>query len=576
MSKLKTSAHLSLFHRDGALFLYHDLIGYVLEMDRRVYALLRAFDEPSDPATVIADSDFHKVEAQTFVETFREHFCLIAEDYDELAALDELCPVWTPWAVHYAPSDDQVELGIKDRDSGKVYFQKLNALDSRLWNLSCGQLTISQIADRLSEGLVAEKGTPSMLERVRSKVRAWSHSSRQLLKLVSEPLQGVELPPFARSSMPYERVSDPSKLDEILKPLDDVVDVRDYHKETIKDANEQFEVEETTLSHMFRNPHTALRGKTYGGRFAGQLVGQGLLRANCQMVEVGGGVGWFSRRFIEELQASYPELEKSLRYRILELAPALAASQRVVAGEGTGGRVSTVDGDALAMPFADDSLDLVVSNEMIGDLPTARVLKKDGVFVGPDGSEDSPGPRAIKEFGLRCSDAGDDFWLNTGAYDFLREIRRVLKPNGAAVLTEFGEKWAYPIPSTHLDHREFSIHFGHMLAAAESLGFSASVVNILRFLQFDKELTVLTTTRTSFEVLRELFRTRGATFEKIAYTEAMFAELCEQSGLEMRWISPLEWQPLGKRVLGLKPKEFKALVLVPPIKKKKQKRVLDL
>ncbi len=576
MSKLKTSAHLSLFHRDGALYVYHDLIGYVLEMDKRVYALMRAFDVAQEPASVIAESGFHEVEGQTFVETFREHFCLVSEDYDELTALDELCPVWTPWAIHYAPSEDQVELGIKDRDSGKVFFQKLNALDSRLWNLSCGQLTISQIAAQLSQGLVAEKGDPGMLERVRAKVRTLTHSSRQLLKLVSEPLQGTELPHFARSSMPYERVSDDSKLDEILKPLDDVVDVRAYHKETIKDANEQFEVEETTLSHMFRNPHTALRGKTYGGRFAEQLVGQGLLRENCQMVEVGGGVGWFSRRFIEGLRESYPELEAGLSYRILELAPALAASQRVVAGEATGGKVSTVEGDALAMPFDDDSLDLLISNEMIGDLPTARVLCKDGVFVGPDGSEDSPGPRAIKDFDLKCKDAGEDFWLNTGAYDFLREIRRVVKPGGAAVLTEFGEKWAYPIPSTHLDHREFSIHFGHMVAAAEKLGFSASVVNIMRFLQFDKELHVLSTTRTSFEVLRELFRTRSTTFEKIAYTEAMFTDLCVEAGLEMRWISPLEWQPLGKRVLGLKPKEFKVLVLVPPIKRKKQKRVLEL
>ncbi len=575
MTALKTSRHLSLFHRDGALFVYHDLIGYVLEMDVRVYRLLQAFGhEGRELEEVLADSGFVDVEAKGFVDVMQEHFYLLAPEIDETTHFDGLYPVWTPWSIHYAPSDAEVELGIKDRDSGAVRFQKLNALEARLWNLSCGQLTLPQIAEQLQAQLAEPQ--EELLARLRAKVREWTHSSRQLLKLISEPLQGTSLPAFARSSMPYERVPADADLEKILQPLDAVVDVRDYHKHTIADAEEQFEVEETTLSHMFRNPHPALRGETYAGRFAQQLVGSGSLREDCRFVEVGGGVGWFARRFVEGLQKHYPALAESLDYTILELAPALAASQRKVAGEATGGKVVTVDGDALGMPFADDSVDLLVSNEMIGDLPTARVLKKDDGYVGADGDPDAPGPRAIRDYGLKCADAGDDFWLNTGAYDFLKEIRRVLKPGGAAVLTEFGEKWAYPIPSTHLDHREFSIHFGHLATVAEKLGFSAAVVGIMRFLQFEKQMQVLTTTRTSFELLRELFRTRDVRFEKLAYTEAMFEELCVEAKLEMRWISPLEWQPLGKRVLGLKPKEFKALVLTPPIKKRKKKRVLDL
>src|SRR5262249_20989881 len=96
-------------------------------------------------------------------------------------------------------------------------------------------------------------------------------------------------------------------------------DLAGYHQ-SIDDPERQFDEIETTLSHLFREPHRALGGERFGDRLAAALVARGLPARGARVVEVGGGLGWLALALRERLAPS--------SYLIVDRSPALAGAQQ--------------------------------------------------------------------------------------------------------------------------------------------------------------------------------------------------------------------------------------------------------
>lgn len=556
---LRRSRHLSLFRRAGDVFLYHDLVGDIMQLHEKVIGFIDYFTEPhrESEARAAFASEFLPGDFDAFFEVLRKHLVLLGPGEDDLALTADWYPVHGPWVLSYRPKDRPPVLCYKDRRDGQAVVETLSPLLGRLWSLCQGELSLPEVIERLRKEFPKEAD----LERVvRDTVRAWTHSDRQLLKLLPRPRAAFELvglPPYVYSTMPYPRM----RASEGPSPEPSM---REYHKLEITSADDQFDRRETTLSHAFRVPHPALENRTYGGQLARVLVERDVItddggRGPMTLVEVGGGTGYFARAFLDGLALRAPRVYNRARYVIFDLSPALRASQKERTAPHKD-KVRIVAGDAEALPLADRSVDLLIANEMIADLSVVPVRRQD---VEAGGSEGGHGADVVRRYGLPVDDAPGLFFVNVGAIRLLEECARVLKPGGTAFLSEFGSLTLYPEQSTHLDHPEYSIHFGHLRAAAAKLGLEASVEELASVLRLDGRVEVLQTTQSFFDTLRAFLATYGVRLEKVAYTREMFADLLGGK-VDMDRLDGVRFSPCGQRVLGLKPPEFKALILRKP------------
>jgi hypothetical protein len=74
---------------------------------------------------------------------------------------------------------------------------------------------------------------------------------------------------------------------------------------------------------------------------------------------------------------------------------------------------------------------------------------------------------------------------NTGAWRFVEEVARVLRPGGLAYLSEFGSLTEAPQEARQLDHPEVSIHFGQLKQVALHFGLTSQCIPLAELLQID-------------------------------------------------------------------------------------------
>ncbi len=553
---LRRSRHLSFFRNGEDLFLYHDLVGDIMQLHEKVVPYLDFFAEPRPEAAArpVFRGEFLDGDLDAFVETFREHLCLLADGEDDEAITARWYPLRGPWLLSHRPAGGALTLCYKDRRDDAVVLEELSPFLGRLFELCTGKQSLPEVIARLEREMPTE---PDVERRALEAVRAWTHSRRQLLKLIPRARDAYEmvgLPPYTQSTMPYPRWRE----GEAPPPE---LSLERYHREAIRSADEQFERRETTISHALRVPHPALENRPFGGQLARVLLERDLIvddgtRAPFVAVEVGGGTGACARAFLDALALRAPRIYNRLRYHVVDLSPALQAAQRERLAPHKE-RVRLVCADARALPFPPGSVHLLLANEMIADLPVLTVRREEV----PEGA--GPGPEMIRRFGLPVGDAPGVFSLNYGAIEAIEEVARVLAPGGTAYLSEFGSPQRYPERSTHLDHPEHSIHFGHVKAAAERLGLEAGLEQLAALLKLDGRVEVLQTTQSFFDALHALFAKHGAKLEKVAYTKDMLQELAGRA-LDLDRVEGLRFAPCGARLLGLKPPEFMALLLRRP------------
>jgi protein-L-isoaspartate O-methyltransferase len=416
---------------------------------------------------------------------------------------------------------------------------------------------------------MVERHGPKRIARVVEKL---AHHDVQAIKLARVPMSYFEVegrqhlkPPYLTSTMPYapyDPTTDPAP-----KPFEAEFSPEGYYRHEVADAEAQFDHQETTLSHLFRHPHPALRGQTYGSALVAGLEAKGLLEGETlRVLEIGGGLGFVAKAVVEALQAR----DKTVTYDILELSPALAKAQR----ERTAGLPVTIhEGDVLTDPWPADAYDVIVANEMIGDLPAVQLTREQlGLDVDEEMDEEAYDAlfaerlAALGEVGayldkykIPVGDSPPEFYLNLGAFKLAEHIAARLAPGGFAILTEFGEMGRYPVLSTQLDHPELSIHFGHLAFVGRELGLDYDFVYVMDLIDMDRDAEGLATTRSYFKALKALLAEHEVELEKIGYTRTMFEALIAGKLAPDRF-GELHFELIENRLMGLVPHEFKALI----------------
>jgi len=263
-----------------------------------------------------------------------------------------------------------------------------------------------------------------------------------------------------------------------------------YHRDATSDAAHQFDAVETTMSHLFRFPHPALGGLSFGAALADRLL-ELELPAGPRVVEVGGGTGAMAEAVLTRLRERIGARTPELSYTIVDLAPRLQEAQ--VQRLRDAPEIAFVTGDAQRLPLRDGAVDgLLLSNEVIADL--------DVVAFDPDGAQgDEPLEqlchRLVQRYGLELPAGPAEALLNVGAIHMIEEVARVLAPGAGAFISEFGG--LDPVKGVELadvegdfTHTEFTIHFGHLLRVAEAHGLTAQLEPMISFLRMPADMRV--------------------------------------------------------------------------------------
>ena len=598
MARLTLSKHLSFHARGDAAFVWHGLTGDVAEMSRDVLALLLCFSPAAEENSVAKapPAGLTKDQVEQFVPVLRARRMLVLASSSG-AKVDEMSPLLNgyprvPRSAVYLRHQEEgkpVEITLYDRDGKSL---QLDETTARLFDRCSGEQTLGQV--------LADAG-PSALEPLLRLARADFAALKILPKKVTEG--GMVLNPAAESTMPYPELPD-VRAYAAGGPAPGIApeDLRGYH-ESIGDAQAQFDETETTLAHLFREPHPALKGKTFGAALAGGLILRGALRKQegkpVRLLEVGGGLGYVGKA-MREAFAAMPECSGGLKAINVDLSPALARAQKKQG-------LAVALADALALPAREEQFDLIVSNEMVGDLgtsidpnPPKEEPKTDDGWSGatlppiPEGktgeaksgeakaeaangngqpaetkAEDDeveeapvapppprpPPPGPQEEKGPRM--------INDGAVKFVKDAAALLAPGGMLYVSEFGDPSADPVKSTHLDHDEWSIRFADLQAAATAAGLGARVVPLPDVINLDGAEQALSTTRASYAALRALFKDHGLLLTKRAWLRSEIEAMCAGK-LNLSEVRGLQWTPLGERTMGLHPKQFWALIATKP------------
>ncbi len=529
----------------GAVYLFHDLYGYLMEMSPDIAAMIESFSDGVDTQETIEyyRGKFGDADPKQFVDVLAAHGVLVDPTEDEIEALWAFVPLKGKWNV-WQRREDRLTLWTAwgDKPVQQVF---LDPDETKIWDAFTGEKRLIEMRHHYDN------------DKLLGLVRRLVHSDVQALKLSMMPWsiyakRPALAPAYLASTMPYARWQPGT-------PVPPAPSLTDYHVHDITQANEQFDHHETTLSHLLRIPHPALGGRTYGQALVDALLARNLVpQGTVRVLEIGAGLGYVAQHAIERLRAN----GRTVEYTIVELSPALARAQR--------DRLHTdatwIDGDALAVTLPDASFDLILSNEMVGDLPAKQLSRVDvGLELAGTGTADRDKVRAVHPLAdaVNLDDAPEPFYLQTGAFELVSKVARWLAPGGTAVITEFGDTSAWPKLSTQLDHPELSTHFGHLQQVARAEGLEASIEFVIDLLDVDRTQQGLATTRSHFRALRALAEHAGVALPKVGYTRELLAHTVADK-LDLDAIGDLRFDRIEDRLMGLVPHEFKALVANKP------------
>lgn len=311
----------------------------------------------------------------------------------------------------------------------------------------------------------------------------------------------------------------------------------DFHLHGIEDADWEFDLIEPSVNHCFRFPHEALGGLDYGSRFCLSTLTPEVVPSlkesrRLEVLEVGGGTGSFARSFIKQA-ASLNEAE--VNYHILDLSPALMENQRKILSDLLPAS-RHFQQDATEFDLPDHTFDLIVSNEVIADFPVASVQRNDQGWQGE-------GAYYLQKYDLSDKDAPDSFVVNSGVFRFIERAWKHLTPGGTLVVSEYGAEQRYPARSFHLNHDEYSIHFGHVAACAAKAGFQCRLLTLKEFVGLDDEVLVLNGREEHLLCLNHVLKDYGQVLPYAVISKSEFEKRCqgivEQTGLIGYSFSPL-------------------------------------
>jgi SAM-dependent methyltransferase len=543
--RLRRSRHLSWFAHNGAVYMFHDLYGYLMEMSPDIAGMIQAFDDGVDTEETIAyyKGKFGEADPRQYVEILTAHSVLVDPKEDEIEGLWAFVPIKAKWNV-WQRRGDRLTLWTAwgERPVQQIF---LDEDETKIWDAFVGEKRLIEMRHHYDN------------DKLINLVRKLTHSDVQALKLSMMPWAMYSkrpslAPAYLSSTMPYPRWEPGS-------PVPPAVSLTDQYRHDVGDADLQFDHLETTLSHLLRVPHPALKGRTFGEALVDALLARDAVpTGTVRVLEVGAGLGYVARHAIDRLRKA----GRTVEYTIVELAPALITAQKAKLHDDA----TWIEGDALTTDVPKGAFDLVFCLEMIGDLPAKQLSRLDiGLELSGTGSADREKVRAVSPLAdaVNLDDAPEPFYLQTGAFELVARIAKWLAPGGTAVITEFGDSAAWPKLSTQLDHPELSTHFGHLQQVARGESLEASVEFVIDLLEFDRAQEGLATVRSHFRALRALADNAGVDLPKIGFTRELL-EHTVQGKLDLQTIGDLRYDRIEDRLMGLVPHEFKALLAKKP------------
>ena len=329
-----------------------------------------------------------------------------------------------------------------------------------------------------------------------------------------------------------------------------------FHHQGIQHHHGHFEIVETTVSHLLREPCEALNGFSYGQALAKTFKQLGWWSPKPRrLVEVGAGLGYLSQEMAKEFS---PLERRGVEYFFLDLTRPFLHSQVTLAAR-AGWDARAVHANAERLPFADATVDLVIDNENLADMTPIRLSKEElDARVGKT-PEHQHCLDLIHKLRLNLdAPYPDDAIVNSGAMHFLMELWRVLRPGGRALLIEFGIDAGWPDPVRLPGHTEYEVQFSHLRHVAQWLGFREQYCALPHLLSIRRDTQVLCTG--AAYAIRRLQEAEGKTFAVRAYTESELQRtigetLAKFTGLHYHHVLDPAWFGLW---------DFKALILEKP------------
>ena len=294
--------------------------------------------------------------------------------------------------------------------------------------------------------------------------------------------------------------------------------LEDFHHheltETIEDDG-HFDVIETTVSHLFREPNETLNGLTYGRVLMRQLRQLGWFNPRPKVIlEVGGGLGYLARELGKDL---LPFEKQSITYLSLDITQPFLKLQ-VSRAKAGGWNCAGTRANGEALPLADNSVDLVIDNENMADMTPVKLTKKELTEEKGDTGQHQEALDWIRRLRLPIeTNPPDDVIFNLGPIRFVAELWRVLKPGGHAFLTEFGIEEGWPAPVKLPGHTEYEVQYSHLRQAVRWLGFQERYLSLPQFLALKPDTKVLCTGATY--TIQRFCQAMNKPFTVRAYTE---------------------------------------------------------
>jgi hypothetical protein len=540
--------------------IFHRLTGELVEPHPVIRDLLQAL-KAGTPVSLNSAQVARMGDIAQQIVSLLDKELLVQPGHDPLASfVDHLVtrPLQNPALTYKAETGEVrlVSISMSERiyspEPGKlpeVIEEQLPALATRVFLAADGTKTLREIYGtfgRDSQSLLGD-------QEFRDTIEFLTRPERQLIKLA--PGREVLTLPFHPANLVPRNFYHASKW----PGYDNADAISDFHLKGISDPAWEFDVIEPTVNHALRFPNEILGGLDYGSRFCDAVLEAGNLaaRTHIEMLEVGGGTGSFARSFIERART----MSLSIAYRIVDLSPALADSQRRLLRD-IKPEVTYTAQDATRLDLPGQKFDLIVANEVVADFPVALVERSNnGETPGFDGA----GALDLKRYELSVESAPQRFYVNAGVFRFLERAWRHLNPGGSLILTEYGSETHYPAESFHLNHSEFTIHFGHVRECARRLGFEWRLQSLGDFLGINEDVRVLNGREEHLYCLNHVLTKRGVTLPFALVSASDFKRDFGDLAASLR-LEPVQFLPLNNGFhYGPNLRDFLTLILRKPI-----------
>ena len=563
---------------------FHALTGEVFEPGQRIRALLFAAKLGHKISFSNEDLDSLGADGKQIRKLIEEEF-LVPDGSDCLVAFAEhyvVRPLQNP-AVAYRSEKGAMHLvrismaeraySPKPYDLPPIIEEEMLPLTAQVFLMADGTRTLKKIYTatgfKTGESGIEEPAFRAVIEFLAKPERQLIKLTRQTEQL-DDPHKPFNMVPrnFYHSSRWEGQARD-----------EDSRSLIDFHREGIENADWEFDVIEPTVNHAFRFPNEALSGMDYGARFCLSTLKPEILPLlakadRLNILEVGGGTGSFARAFLEQARRMYSTFEKqaTLNYHILDLAPGLIESQRR--------RLSNVSPpvvhfqqDATEFDLPGFEFDLIIANEVIADFPTAEVKqhcdgetkpKESRAGIGEQPKLTGDGAPYVEKYGLSIKDAPESFVVNAGVFKFVERAWKHLGPDGALVMSEYGGVSRYPVEAFHLNHAEFSIHFGHAIECARKVGFQCRLATLKDFLNIDDLVPMLNGSNEHIQCLNHVFEKYGTSLQFGLISESDFRSKFQELATRVE-LSGFSFTPLRNNFhYGPNIDDFMVLILNKP------------